>query len=78
MYYFHRYILDGFPLTKAQVDLMTERSIIPVRVVEMQVDPKSIVERALKDRFSTDRSVQHQCIMDNGLKVLMEDCSINF
>ncbi|XP_077977825.1 adenylate kinase 9-like isoform X2 [Glandiceps talaboti] len=51
------YILDGFPLTKKQVDLMTERSIIPVRVLELEVDSKELMLRGMKDRHSSERSL---------------------
>ena len=32
-----RYVLDGFPLSVEQVELMTERCLIPVRVFELMV-----------------------------------------
>ncbi len=38
-----------------QVELMTERSIIPVRVVELVVDSMEVVTRATYDRYSSDR-----------------------
>lgn len=45
-----RYILDGFPVTKRQVDLMTERSIIPVKLLELRVDDDEVFKRATLDR----------------------------
>ena len=30
------YVLDGFPLTRSQVKLMTESNLIPVRVIELK------------------------------------------
>lgn len=51
----YRFILDGFPLTKHQVDLMTERSIIPVNVMELCVDDDEIFKRATQDRRSPSR-----------------------
>ena len=44
-------------MSKEQVDLMTKRSIIPVRVVELMVDSKEVMSRAWKDRYSPDRYV---------------------
>ncbi|ESO88926.1 hypothetical protein LOTGIDRAFT_105959, partial [Lottia gigantea] len=49
------YVLDGYPLTKHQVELLTERSIIPVRVVELDIDNKTVMVRGTKDRVSEDR-----------------------
>merc|ERR1712178_457119 len=49
------FILDGYPITRKQVDLMTERCIIPVRVIELQVDSREIVTRATADRYSPDK-----------------------
>ncbi len=49
------FVLDGFPLSKKQVDLMTERCIIPVRVLELTVDSMEVVTRATADRYSPDR-----------------------
>ncbi|XP_072178424.1 adenylate kinase 9-like isoform X1 [Diadema setosum] len=49
------YVLDGYPVTKHQVDLMTERSIIPVVVLELAVDSRELMVRGMKDRHSADR-----------------------
>ena len=54
-----RFVLDGFPVTKQQVDIMTKRSIIPVRVIELQVDGKEIANRATRDRYSAKRYIEH-------------------
>ena len=48
-------MIDGYPLTKKQVDLMTEWNIIPVRVVELDVDSKEVVVRGVKDRIAPTR-----------------------
>merc|ERR1712178_226830 len=54
------FILDGYPITRKQVDLMTERCIIPVRVIELQGDSREIVTRATADRYSPDKAMpQH-------------------
>ena len=34
---------------------MTQRSIIPVRVIELELDSKAVVTRATADRYSPDR-----------------------
>ena len=50
-----RYVLDGFPLSMKQVELMTERCLIPVRVFELMVKSKEIMVRGTKDRISSNR-----------------------
>ena len=45
-------MLDGYPVTRNQVRLLTERDIIPVRVIELITDSLSVVNRATKDRYS--------------------------
>ena len=52
-----RFVLDGYPVTKKQVDLMTKRSIIPVRVIELTLDSLEVVTRATMDRYSEDKYV---------------------
>ena len=37
------------------MELMTERCIIPVRVIELTVDSMEVVTRATADRYSPDR-----------------------
>lgn len=51
------YVLDGFPQTKKQVELMTERSIIPVRVVEIELDSKEVMVRGMRDRMAPSRVI---------------------
>ncbi|XP_015211824.2 adenylate kinase 9 isoform X1 [Lepisosteus oculatus] len=50
------FVLDGYPMTKKQADLMEARSIIPVRVLELQVDTKEVLRRGLMDKINTVRS----------------------
>jgi len=45
-------------MTKKQLDLMTKRSIIPIRVIELQVSAMEIASRATKDRFASERLVK--------------------
>jgi len=49
------YVLDGYPLTKTQVMLMEQRNIIPVCVIELEVDARDCADRATADRYSHDR-----------------------
>ncbi|XP_044531342.1 adenylate kinase 9 [Gracilinanus agilis] len=42
-------VIDGYPVTKHQVDLLESRSIIPVIIFELQVPTKEIFRRALID-----------------------------
>ena len=56
-YYYYSYILDGYPMTMKQVELMTERCIIPVRVIELDIDSKEVMVRGLRDRMSSARFV---------------------
>ena len=53
----HSYVLDGYPVTKHQVDLMTEHSILPVVVLELTVDSRELMVRGMRDRHSTERLV---------------------
>ncbi|XP_048858202.1 adenylate kinase 9 isoform X2 [Brienomyrus brachyistius] len=49
------FILDGFPVTKGQVDLMESRGIVPYRVVELQVDTQESLRRGLVDQMKIPR-----------------------
>ena len=51
----HSYVLDGYPLTKEQVMLMEQRNIIPVRIIELEIDGRGCVDRATADRYSPER-----------------------
>nr|XP_023692139.1 adenylate kinase 9 isoform X1 [Paramormyrops kingsleyae] len=54
------FILDGFPVTKGQADLMESRGIVPYRVAELQVDAQESLRRGLVDQGKTPRpSVMH-------------------
>lgn len=59
----YRYILDGFPTTMKQVELMTERCIIPVRVIELEINSKEVMVRGLRDRMSSARFVLPRIIL---------------
>lgn len=50
MVLYSRFVLDGYPLTAKQVELMTERKIIPVKVLELKVDDEEVLKRGMIDR----------------------------
>ncbi|KAI7799765.1 adenylate kinase 9 [Triplophysa rosa] len=50
------FVLDGFPVTKQQAELMESCSIIPMLVTELQVDTAEVLRRGLKDREKNNRS----------------------
>ncbi|XP_036625172.1 adenylate kinase 9 isoform X1 [Trichosurus vulpecula] len=47
-------VIDGFPVTRHQVDLLESRSIIPVIIFELQVPTKEIFKRALLDNQASE------------------------
>ncbi|XP_046877163.1 adenylate kinase 9 isoform X1 [Hypomesus transpacificus] len=49
------YVLDGFPVSRRQADLMEAHSIIPMRVVELQIDTVEVLKRALGDKMKPTR-----------------------
>ncbi|XP_078256014.1 adenylate kinase 9 [Rhinoraja longicauda] len=49
------FVLDGYPVTREQITLLSDRKIIPVRIIELQVDVKEILKRGLIDRRSPNR-----------------------
>ena len=53
----NRYILDGWPLTKDQVDLLNKHRMIPVCIVELQVSDDECLRRGECDRKSPSRCV---------------------
>ena len=52
-----RYVLDGYPNTIEQVQLLTESSIIPMQVIELTLSSKEVHWRGTSDRHVADRSV---------------------
>lgn len=44
------FVLDGFPLTKKHVELLTEKGIIPYKLFELECDITECTVRAMKDR----------------------------
>ena len=51
-----RYVLDGWPLTRAHVDLLTKFHILPVCVVELEVTDQEMLRRGDLDRKEPNRS----------------------
>ena len=44
------YVLDGFPVTLRQAELMEARSIIPMVVLELALDSTEVLQRGLLDK----------------------------
>ena len=59
------YILDGFPITRQQVKLMTERTLIPVKVIEIKCEVKEIMQRCIKDRTNPERVAKNLVLNDS-------------
>ncbi|KAL0967755.1 hypothetical protein UPYG_G00256470 [Umbra pygmaea] len=49
------YVLDGYPMTRRQAELMEARSIIPMRVVELQLDTVEVLKRGFTDKMEPNR-----------------------
>jgi len=49
------FVLDGYPSTRRQMELLRERSIIPYKVIDLTLPDKVIMQRGLKDRKSPER-----------------------
>lgn len=50
-----RFVLDGFPNTKKQMDLLEARCIIPVRIFELQMETQEVLKRGLIDKINNER-----------------------
>ncbi|KFP78168.1 Adenylate kinase 9, partial [Acanthisitta chloris] len=48
-------VIDGYPLTRKQVNLLESAKIIPVKIFELEMDTKEVFRRALLDKESTNR-----------------------
>ncbi|XP_069462762.1 adenylate kinase 9 isoform X2 [Ambystoma mexicanum] len=48
-------ILDGYPVTKRQVDMLESQNIIPVKIIELKINTKEVLKRGLLDKKSSDR-----------------------
>ncbi|XP_072307858.1 adenylate kinase 9-like [Eucyclogobius newberryi] len=49
------YVLDGFPMTIKQVELMASRCIIPMVVVQLKLDTVEILKRGLTDKMKPNQ-----------------------
>ncbi|XP_026196504.1 adenylate kinase 9 isoform X2 [Anabas testudineus] len=49
------YVLDGFPMTLKQSQLMGARSIIPMIVVELELDTVEVLKRGLVDKMKPNK-----------------------
>ncbi|KAG8123953.1 hypothetical protein E2320_019386, partial [Naja naja] len=48
-------VLDGYPVTRKQADLLEEMKIIPIKIFELDIDIKEVLRRALLDKQSPNR-----------------------
>ncbi|KAM6084508.1 adenylate kinase 9 [Theristicus caerulescens] len=48
-------VIDGYPVTRKQVNLLESAKIIPVKIFELEMDAKEVFRRALLDKESTNR-----------------------
>ena len=46
----YRYVLDGWPLTKAHVDLLKKYHVLPVCLVELEISDQEMLRRAGIDK----------------------------
>ncbi|CAL8315928.1 unnamed protein product [Lota lota] len=49
------YVLDGFPVTLKQAELMEVRSIIPMVVLELELDAAEVLKRGLVDKSRSNK-----------------------
>ncbi|XP_072219011.1 adenylate kinase 9 [Leuresthes tenuis] len=62
----HGYILDGFPMTFKQAELMGSRSFIPMIVIELELDTVEVLKRGLADKMKSNK---HH-LMHDSLEIL--------
>ncbi|XP_074779446.1 adenylate kinase 9 [Athene noctua] len=48
-------VIDGYPVTRKQVNLLESARIIPVKIFELEMDAKEVFRRALLDEESMNR-----------------------
>ncbi|XP_069370668.1 adenylate kinase 9 [Paralichthys olivaceus] len=49
------YVLDGFPMTLKQAELMGSRSIIPMVVIELELDTVEVLKRGHVDKIKSNK-----------------------
>lgn len=64
-----RYVLDGFPMTLKQAELMGYRSITPMIMVELELDTVDVLKRGLVDKMKPKKS--EHCRNHNYLIILL-------
>jgi adenylate/nucleoside-diphosphate kinase len=64
------YVLDGFPATKNQVKLLTERLLIPVKIIELKCDLKESMHRCIRDRTSAERLARPQLVLHDSPEII--------
>lgn len=50
-----RYVLDGFPMTLTQTELMESQNIIPMLVFELRISTVEVLLRGLSDKLNPDK-----------------------
>lgn len=50
-----RYVLDGFPVTLKQTELMDSHRIIPMLVVELELDTLEVLKRGQIDKMNPNK-----------------------
>lgn len=53
--WYSRFVLDGFPMTLKQAQLMESWSIIPMIVVELELDTVEVMKRSLVDKMKPSK-----------------------
>lgn len=64
--YDFRYVLDGFPNTIKQAELLGSRNLIPLVIFELELETVEVLKRGLADKMKPNKSVtviyqQHVC-----------------
>lgn len=50
-----RYVLDGFPMTIQQAELMESQNIVPILVFELQISTIEVLLRGLSDKLNPNK-----------------------
>lgn len=52
-----RYVLDGFPNTIKQAELLGARNLIPLVIFELELDTVEVLKRGLTDKMKPNKLV---------------------